>query len=351
VFKAIPDNDGFWTRRRFLNAAGGLTAGATFAPTLRAMAGPTPPVATAQRPPVSAPGQGQPPLMQIGILLGTFASPTLEARLDAVRACGLDCVQLSMDCAGLPPMPEAIAPELADRIRRAAAARRITIASLHGTFNMSHPDAAHRRTGLQRLRVLAAACGGLGTSKIHVCTGTRDREDMWRRHGDNDSPEAWRDMVACVRAAVEIAQQAGVILAFEPEVNNVVDSAKKARRLLDEIRSEHLKVTMDAANLFHAGELARMSDVLDQAIALLGPDIVLAHAKDLSRDGDAGHEPAGHGKLDYGRYLSLLHACGFKGPLLLHGLSEAQVPVCVAFLHKKLAQVAGAPPAVGKPGP
>ena len=90
-------------------------------------------------------------------------------------------------------------------------------------------------------------------------------------------------------------------LAFEPEVNNVVDSAKKARRLLDEVGSPLLKVTMDAANLFHAGELAHMSDVLDQAFALVGRDIVMAHAKDLSRDGDAGHEAAGHGKLDYGR--------------------------------------------------
>ena len=31
--------------------------------------------------------------IQIGILLGTFGSGTLEAHLDAVRACGLDCVQ------------------------------------------------------------------------------------------------------------------------------------------------------------------------------------------------------------------------------------------------------------------
>jgi sugar phosphate isomerase/epimerase len=82
-----------------------------------------------------------------------------------------------------------------------------------------------------------------------------------------------------------------------------------------------------------------MGTVLDEAFALVGKDIVLAHAKDLSRDGDAGHEPAGHGKLDYDRYLSLLQACGFKGPLLLHGLSPAQVPGCVAFLRKKLARL------------
>ena len=45
---------------------------------------------------------------------------------------------------------------------------------------------------------------------------------------------------------------------------------------------------------------------------------------------------AGHGKLDYDRYVSLLHRYGLKGPLLLHGLSEAQVPECVAFLRNKI---------------
>jgi sugar phosphate isomerase/epimerase len=280
--------------------------------------------------------------MQVGILLKTFSRPNLEAYLDAAKSYGLDCVQLEMECAGLASMPDEIAPELAARIRREAAARKITIASVQGTFNMCHPDASERAAGLLGLQVLAKACPQMGTSKIHICTGTRAQASMWQRHPDNDSREAWRDMSACVREAVAIAKPFGVVLAFEPEVNNVVNSAKKARRLLDEIHSPHLKVTMDAANLFHAGQLPHMREVLDEAFALLGKDIALAHAKDLSHDGDAGHEPAGHGKLDYDRYLTLLHACGFNGPLLLHGLSEAQVPGCVAFLREKLARVARA---------
>jgi len=332
----------FCSRRHFLKAAGALTVGASLTRTSKAAGGAEAPAGPRQRSPVSSPREKGAPVMQIGILLGTFARPTLGARLDAAKAHGLECVQLSMDCAGQPPMPDQIAPDLVDRIRREAADRGIAIVAVQGTFNMSHPDAEHRRTGLRRLRVLAAACQRLGTLKIHLCTGTRDRENMWRRHADNDSPEAWRDMAACIGEAVEIARQTGVILAFEPEVNNVVDSAKKARRLLDEIRSPHLKVTMDAANLFHAGELARMGEVLDESFALVGKDIVLAHAKDLSRDGDAGHEAAGHGKLDYDRYLRLLDAYGFRGPILLHGLSESQVPGCVAFLREKLAWVAAA---------
>lgn len=281
--------------------------------------------------------------IRIGVLLGTFGGNSLEARLDAVKACGLDCVQMSLDCAGLADMPDEIPLEVSDRIRRETAARGITITSVQGTFNMSHPDAEHRRTGLRRLRVLAEACPQWGVSRIHVCTGTRDTGSMWRRHPDNDSPEAWRDMAACVREAADGARQTRVVLAFEPEVNNVVNSAQKARRLLDEIASPHLKVTIDPANIFHAGELPRMREILDEAFALVGKDIVLAHAKDLDRDGDAGHLAAGQGKLDYARYLSLLQSYRFQGPLLLHGLSAAQVPGCVAFLRQKLADLASAP--------
>src|SRR5262245_26732258 len=65
------------------------------------------------------------PSIQIGILLGTYRSGSLETRLDAAKSAGIDCVQLSMDCAGLPAMPDEISPEVAGQIRRAASARGI----------------------------------------------------------------------------------------------------------------------------------------------------------------------------------------------------------------------------------
>ena len=294
--------------------------------------------ARAQGPPAAV----GPTLPQIGILLATtYTTGTLEARLDEAKTHGLACVQVSMACADLPDMPDEMPAGLPERFRREAAARGISVASLQGTFNMCHPGAEHRRTGLRRFRVLAEACPRMGTSAIHICTGTRDPHSMWRRHPENNSLEAWRDMAACIREAAEIARQAKVVLAFEPEVNNVVDSARKARQLLDEIGSPHLKLTIDPANIFHAGELPRMKEILEEAFVLLGRDIVLAHAKDLDRDGDAGHKAAGEGVLDYDLYLRLLRANRFKGPLLLHGLNRAQVPGCVAFLRAKLGRAAG----------
>ncbi|HLJ56307.1 MAG TPA: sugar phosphate isomerase/epimerase [Chthonomonadaceae bacterium] len=270
--------------------------------------------------------------MQIGIFERVFRRPTLGATLDAVRSHGLTAVQFDLASAGLPSLPDEIAPDQAAAIRAELDLRGVAMAAVSGTFNIIHPDEARRRDGMRRLRVLAAASGALGTPAITLSTGTRDAANMWRHHPDNASEEAWRD---CLRSMAEIAAigaEHGVAMAFEPEVNNVVDSAAKARRLLDEIGSPALKVVMDGANIFHAGELPRMAAILDEAFALLGPDIALAHAKDLDRDGDAGHLPAGQGLLDYGRYLRLLSQSGYTGPLILHGLTEPQVDTCIAFL-------------------
>jgi len=275
--------------------------------------------------------------MKLGVLSKVFSRPTVEAVFDAIAAVGLECIQFNMESAGLVPMPDEIPADLPQRVRRAAAASGLQIVSVQGTFNMSHPDAEFRCQGLRRLEKIAAVGQQVGAPFIAICLGTRDREDMWRYHPENGSPEAWRDMVSCVREALEIAERAGVTLAFEPEVTNVVDSAQQARRLLDEIHSPRLKVTMDGANLFHVGDVSRMSEVLDNAFALVGRDMVIAHAKDFDQEGDMGRVAAGHGLLDYDHYIRLLYTYQFDGPLLLHGLPESMVPGCIAFLREKLA--------------
>jgi sugar phosphate isomerase/epimerase len=268
-----------------------------------------------------------------------FQRRSLEEMLDAIIAHAIRSVQFSLTSLGMPYLPESIDPELCDRIRSAMAERRITMAAVSGTFNMIHPDVRRREDGLRRFRVLASACDRLGTSTVTLCTGTRDPDSMWRRHPQNDSNEAWDDLVVSMEAACRIATERGVTIAFEPEVSNVVDSARKARRLLDQMQSPHLKVIMDPANIFHRGELPRMRAILDEAFDLLGDDIAIGHAKDLSEDGEAGHEAAGQGLLDYDQYLSLLSDAASDAHLILHGLSEAQVPTSLAFLDQKLGRI------------
>ena len=265
-------------------------------------------------------------LMHIGLMEGTIHRKTLEETLDAVVAQGIYSLQYHISKSG---------PTTAD-IRKAIDDRHIKIVALSGTYNMIDPDVQKRDVGLDKLRYVAGQCQTLGTSIVTLCTGSRDPHSMWRAHPDNNSVDAWNDLAQSMEKALEIAEEYRIMLAMEPEVSNVIDSAKKARRLLDEMQSPSLKVVMDGANIVHKGELPQMQDILDEAFTLLGEDIVLAHAKDLDRDGEAGDLAAGIGLLDYDQYIRLLKDCCYDGAVVLHGLKEEQVPYCVKFLQEKI---------------
>ncbi len=274
--------------------------------------------------------------MQIGIFAKTFSRPTLGELLDAIAKERIESIQFNFSCVGMPTLPEQIDPALADQIRREIKSRNLNLAAVSGTFNLIHPDVCVRQDGLRRLRELAKACAKMGAPVITLCTGTRDPENMWRRHPQNDSPDAWRDLLAGMGEALAIAEENRLTLAIEPEPGNVVASARKGRQLLDELKSSRVKIVMDAANLFQIEDLPRMQEILDEAFELLGGDIVIAHAKDVRANGKLLHLAAGKGALDYDHYLSQLDGCGFAGPLILHELKESEVSECVAFLRGKL---------------
>ncbi len=93
-------------RRQMLKAAGGLAfcgllAGQGWGKAAEAALGSGSPVEP-------TPARKEAPFVKIGIFLSTFQRSSLEERLDAVRANGLNCVQLSMDLAGLDSMPDEI---------------------------------------------------------------------------------------------------------------------------------------------------------------------------------------------------------------------------------------------------
>jgi sugar phosphate isomerase/epimerase len=149
-----------------------------------------------------------------------------------------------------------------------------------------------------------------------------------------------RDTVA---AAARIAAGHGLTLGIEPEISNVVSSAAKARQLLDELDCAQLRIIFDGANLFDVSDPARTLDradeVFSRAADLLGPDIGLAHAKDIRADG--GFAAVGEGDLPWPRYLRTLRYAGFTGSLVMHGLAEGQAAAGSALLQGLLGSDAG----------
>ena len=269
----------------------------------------------------------------LGLLSPEFPTASLDANLDAMAATGAIGVQFDLVSAVGESFPTELSPPTLEAINAGFSQRHLTLAALSGTYNMIDPDPQARLLGAEGLDRVIALAPRLNTEVVTLCTGSRDPESMWRKHPDNDTSEAWADLLVQIERAVQVAEEYDVTLAVEPEIGNTINSVQKARRLLDEVRSSHLKIVMDGANIFQPGQLPNMRKVLDEAFELLGSDIVLAHAKDLDKDGEAGHLAAGRGRLDYPYYLELLRKSGFEGAIILHALKPAEAPDRLAFVR------------------
>ena len=276
--------------------------------------------------------------MQLGIFAKTFEGKSAAEVLPQVKSSGFSVAQYNLACSGLPSMPYEVAASVIAEIKQAVAATGVTLNALSATYNMIHPDVAEREMGHRRLAVVAGAAHQLGIPVITLCTGTRDAKDQWTHHPDNTSREAWADLLASMQTAIDIADRFNVDLGIEPELANVVNSADRARRLIDELKSPRIKIVLDPANLFETETLDAQRSIVSHAIELLGEHITMAHAKDRLPDGT--FVAAGTGVLDYPHFLRTLMKSGFDGPIVTHGLSAAEAPAVSAFLTKKLQECA-----------
>ncbi len=273
--------------------------------------------------------------MQLGIFAKTFAAQGAAPVLKAVHNAGYEAVQFNMACVGLSSMPIEISPEITKEISLASKTFGVSITAVSGTYNMAHPDSAVRSDGLRRLGVIIANAKAMGTSLVTLCTGTRDPDDQWRLHKDNSTPEAWRDMRAEMEKALTLAQSHGVTLGIEPELANIVSDAAHAKQLIAELKSPNLRVVLDPANLFEVeSELVRRS-IIAEAINELAADIVMVHAKD--RNSVGSFVAPGRGVIDFKFFAQYLKHVGFNGPMVTHGLSEAEAPSVAMFLKSVIA--------------
>lgn len=272
--------------------------------------------------------------MQLGIFAKTFAGTAPAKVLPAVALAGFAVTQYNMTCSGLVAMPDVIETGVARAVATAAQDCGIRIAAVSGTYNMVHPDRRLREAGHARLEALAGACADLDTRLITLCTGTRDPHDPWRAHPDNGSSHAWTDLLRSMESAIAIAERYDLYLGIEPELANVVDSAQRARDLIDQLGSARVRIVLDPANLFESAPLEAQRRTVASAIDLLADRIAMGHAKDRRADGSFA--TAGSGVLDYPHYLSCLKAAGFTGPLVAHGLHAVEAPAVASFLKRVL---------------
>ena len=237
-----------------------------------------------------------------------------------------------MACSGLGPLPVSIPDEIANHIKSASDAARIEIAAVSATYNMTDPDKARRA-----FTAIAGAARRMGTGLVTVCSGSKDPQDQWRRHPANDDPASWIEMCREIEFMLGLAEQHDLTIGVEPEPANVVSSPSNAARLLSDFSGSRLRIILDPVNILEGVPPGRQHSTIDLAFDLLGPAIVLAHAKDRHSDGRVA--PAGEGTVDWNYFLTGLSSLGFDGHLIAHGMSANEAPSVAYYLRQELTRI------------
>ena len=121
----------------------------------------------------------------------------------------------------------------------------------------------------------------------------------------------WQRLVQGMAEVVVEAETLGVNLGVHPGNRGPLDAPAQLRRLLDDVASPRLKVILDPVNMTTHRTYYNTTAFLDYTFDLLGPDIIAAHAKDVSLDTShwvtkLDEVPLGMGRLDYETYLRRL---------------------------------------------
>ena len=223
----------------------------------------------------------------------------------------------------------------------------IDICGVGGYINVLAPNPERRRRNIEVFKSFLRGMNTLGCRYISTETGSLSPKGDWDYDPRNSTPEAWSELRAVTDELLEVASQENVVILYEPYVANVCSTPELGARFVREVNSPHLQMLMDPTNWFDV-ELAhptKVPAVLERGFAAERGLFRLAHAKDVTPAAPGEDKPglpgAGQGILDYARYVQLLRAHDYNGPLVIEHISEAEIPRTMQYVQRFIDAYAG----------
>ena len=243
--------------------------------------------------------------MNIGIRLHDTAPGTLEERLGYARAQGFSCAHLALskviDGFQMDDAPGRLDADMAVSVKDAFADAGLECAVLGCYLKLATTDdeaLAHTRE-IYRAHLRFARMMGAGV----VGTETPLAPGMSL---DINTPEALSLFIRCVEPLAHCAEEEGTILAIEPVACHIVNTPQRMEQVLDALKSDHVRVILDAVNLLTRDNHGDADAIIDEAIRRFGDRVSVLHMKDYTVDPDSFMTKAcacGTGMMRYERLM------------------------------------------------
>lgn len=237
------------------------------------------------------------------------------APAEALRACaeiGFDGVELAL-MPGWPTEPERVSTGQRRELRKQMEDLELELAGLMENVHAVCDDATHR-TNLERLK--AAAEFGHAVMPPPLSKEGAAAGDVILETILGGRPAQWEDVKEQMAKRLEdwakVAEAAEMTIAIKPHVSGALHTPEGAQWLRRRVDSPRIKLAYDYSHF------ALRGFPMERTIATMVPDTVFIHVKDSA--GDAQNVRfllPGDGDTDYTKYLKLLQAAKYRGPVVV----------------------------------
>ncbi len=246
--------------------------------------------------------------MNIGIRLHDTRPGTLRERLAYAAEQGFSCVQLAMGKAvpgfRMEEAPALLTEDLAAEVKEELERAGMECAVLGCYLKLAAKDEEEAL----RVRKIYRAHLRFAVRIGARCTGTETPPAAGPEGSGCRTEEQYRLFLDRVRPVVREAEETGVTLAVEPVCSHIIHSAETAERMLEDLKSDHVRIILDAVNLIDSAHTDRADELIRDAVRRLGDRVCVLHMKDFVPQPGADRPrpvPCGQGQMAYGPLLAL----------------------------------------------
>lgn len=207
----------------------------------------------------------------------------------------------------------------------------IKIAMLGAYFNPVHSDINVVNKGIANFKSNLDIMHILNASYVGSETGSFN-DSPWIYVPKNRTEEGYLQSKAVFKELVDYGKKVGGNIIIEPAFGHVMYSVSCLKRLVDELNSDNVFVTIDLYNLLDASNFDERDEIFLEALTTFNSKIKVIHLKDGDViNGKLTQLAPGKGKFNYKYMLTLINKYCKDAVLVFEGVKEEEILYSLNF--------------------
>lgn len=206
----------------------------------------------------------------------------------------------------------------------------IKIAVLGSYINPSNPDDALLRADIDKFKEKIKYASILNPLVVGTETGIYIV-------GKTDSEEAYQRVLSTMREIIAEAEKYNVFVGIEGVHCFVINTPTKMKRLIDDLKSDNVKVIFDPVNYLNIHNYMEQDKMISESFDILSDRICVLHAKDfIVENNEFKMVLPGTGMLNYKLILDNIKKYGLDIPIITEEIDEKEAMLAFNNFKKYL---------------